>query len=78
MDLQNKTHRRKNILTGDWILVSPHRLARPWQGKKDKPQSNSQLSYDPNCYLCPGNERNNGEKIQYTKTYMFLKMILAH
>ncbi|NCX11056.1 MAG: galactose-1-phosphate uridylyltransferase, partial [Proteobacteria bacterium] len=37
MNLQNTSHRRKNILTGDWTLVSPHRLARPWDGKKEKP-----------------------------------------
>ena len=72
MNLQNTSHRRKNILTGEWTLVSPHRLARPWDGKKDKPLTNSKLSYDPNCYLCPGNERNNGEKNPlYNDVYVF-------
>jgi UDPglucose--hexose-1-phosphate uridylyltransferase len=72
MNLQNTSHRRKNILTGEWTLVSPHRLARPWDGKKDKPLTNSKLSYDPNCYLCPGNERNNGKKNPlYKDVYVF-------
>ena len=72
MNLQNTSHRRKNILTGDWTLVSPHRLARPWDGKKEKPLTNKKLSYDPNCYLCPGNERNNGEKNPlYKDVYVF-------
>ena len=57
MDFNNTPHRRKNILTGEWVLVSPHRTKRPWQGKKDKPQEAERLAYDPNCYLCPGNER---------------------
>ena len=72
MNLQKTSHRRKNILTGDWTLVSPHRLARPWDGKKEKPLTNKKLSYDPNCYLCPGNERNNGEKNPlYKDVYVF-------
>ncbi|MFZ0490888.1 MAG: galactose-1-phosphate uridylyltransferase, partial [Salegentibacter sp.] len=32
-DLNSNPHRRYNILTGEWILVSPHRTKRPWQGK---------------------------------------------
>jgi len=51
MDFNNTPHRRKNILTGEWVLVSPHRTKRPWQGKKDKPQEVELLDYDPNCYL---------------------------
>jgi len=72
MNLQKTSHRRKNILTGEWTLVSPHRLARPWDGKKEKPLTNNKLSYDPNCYLCPGNERDNGEKNPlYKDVYVF-------
>ena len=44
------------------VLVSPNRTKRPWQGKKDKPQEVELLDYDPNCYLCPGNERAGGAK----------------
>ena len=72
MDFNNTPHRRKNILTGEWVLVSPHRTKRPWQGKKDKPQQAELLAYDPNCYLCPGNERAGGAKNpDYTGTYSF-------
>jgi UDPglucose--hexose-1-phosphate uridylyltransferase len=72
MDFNNTPHRRKNILTGEWVLVSPHRTKRPWQGKKDKPQEVERLAYDPNCYLCPGNERAGGAKNpDYTGTYSF-------
>lgn len=72
MDLNNTPHRRKNILTGEWVLVSPHRTKRPWQGKKDKAQQAELVTYDPNCYLCPGNERVGGAKNpNYTGTYSF-------
>lgn len=72
MDFNNTPHRRKNILTGEWVLVSPHRTKRPWQGKKDKPHEVELLDYDPNCYLCPGNERAGGAKNpNYTGTYSF-------
>ena len=72
MDINNTPHRRKNILTGEWVLVSPHRTKRPWQGKKDKPQQVELLDYDPNCYLCPGNERAGGAKNPaYSGTYSF-------
>ena len=72
MDFNNTPHRRKNILTGEWVLVSPHRTKRPWQGKKDKPQEVERLEYDPNCYLCPGNERAGGAKNpNYSGTYSF-------
>jgi UDPglucose--hexose-1-phosphate uridylyltransferase len=72
MDFNNTPHRRKNILTGEWVLVSPHRTKRPWQGKKDKPQEVERLAYDLNCYLCPGNERAGGAKNpNYTGTYSF-------
>jgi UDPglucose--hexose-1-phosphate uridylyltransferase len=55
-------HRRRNLLTGDWVLVSPHRDKRPWQGQVD-PMSVPQLaSHDPDCHLCPGNARVTGER----------------
>jgi UDPglucose--hexose-1-phosphate uridylyltransferase len=53
-------HRRLNLLTGDWVLVSPHRLSRPWQGAVAEPAAASGLAHDPNCYLCPGNQRVGG------------------
>lgn len=49
------------MLTGDWILVSPHRTKRPWQGKVEKVEEDARPAYDPGCYLCPGNSRAGGE-----------------
>jgi len=65
-------HRRKNILAGEWVLVSPHRTERPWQGEVSAPESNRRLAYDPQCYLCPGNKRANGQtNPHYESTYVF-------
>ncbi len=67
----NTVHRRRNALNGDWVLVSPHRTQRPWQGQEEKTQA-ERPSYDPSCYLCPGNTRANGEvNPDYPQTYVF-------
>ena len=65
-------HRRLNPLTGEWILVSPHREARPWKGQLEKPPTNDSSEYDPECYLCPGNTRANGNiNPGYQTTFVF-------
>ena len=68
----DKAHRRLNLLTGEWVFVSPHRTKRPWSGEKSEPARIVRKDYEPGCYLCPGNERANGEKNPvYETTFVF-------
>lgn len=60
-DLQDYSHKRLNILTGEWVLVSPHRAKRPWQGQNEAVNNEKRPTYDETCYLCAGNKRINGE-----------------
>jgi UDPglucose--hexose-1-phosphate uridylyltransferase len=55
-------HRRFNPLINEWVLVSPHRTQRPWQGQIEARPPETGASYDPACYMCPGNTRANGVK----------------
>ncbi|MCX6537404.1 MAG: galactose-1-phosphate uridylyltransferase, partial [Acidobacteria bacterium] len=65
-------HRRYNPLLDEWVLVSPHRLARPWLGHVEPAQDEEAPSYDPACYLCPGNARANGKpNPSYATTFAF-------
>ena len=65
-------HRRYNPLTNEWVLVSPHRLDRPWQGETATAAPVQRPSYDPLCYLCPGNRRANGQaNPNYEHTFVF-------
>ena len=66
------SHRRLNRLTGEWVLVSPHRTARPWQGQVEEVAADQRPAYDPACYLCPGNGRAGGARTpEYDSTYVF-------
>jgi UDPglucose--hexose-1-phosphate uridylyltransferase len=69
---QQNPHRRFNPLKREWVLVSPHRTQRPWQGQTEKTAQPAALTYDPECYLCPGNVRAGGVRTdKYTSTYVF-------
>ena len=35
METKLHPHRRRNPLTGEWILCSPHRATRPWLGQTE-------------------------------------------
>ena len=71
-NLKEHTHKRLNLLTGEWVLVSPHRTKRPWQGKVEATTSIERPEYDNDCYLCPGNSRADGSvNPDYTSPYVF-------
>lgn len=70
--LASVPHRRYNPLNGSWLLVSPHRSLRPWQGQVEPLSAAPGQAYDPNCTLCPGNTRQGGaQNPAYTGTFVF-------
>jgi UDPglucose--hexose-1-phosphate uridylyltransferase len=71
--LQQYTHRRHNILNGEWVLVAPHRTKRPWQGHEEEAFQKKAITHDPACYLCPRNTRASGAtNPDYQSTYTFI------
>ncbi len=71
-NIEDFPHQRLNPLTGDWVLVSPHRAKRPWQGQVEKTVQDERSSYDPGCYLCARNERAGGKtNPDYKGTFVF-------
>ncbi|MGM8361056.1 UDP-glucose--hexose-1-phosphate uridylyltransferase [Flavobacterium sp. ARAG 55.4] len=71
-DINEDPHRRFNPLINEWVLVSPHRAKRPWQGQKEAVNTIALPKYDPECYLCAGNVRANGEvNPAYESSFVF-------
>ncbi|MGN0021842.1 MAG: UDP-glucose--hexose-1-phosphate uridylyltransferase [Sphingobacterium hotanense] len=71
--INENPHKRLNLLTGEFVLVSPHRSKRPWQGQVEETSADQRPEYDPTCYLCPGNQRADGTlNPDYKDSFVFV------
>ncbi len=71
-EMPRSPHRRYNPLLDEWVLCSPHRLERPWQGQVEDEVPETRPRFDPSCYLCPGNTRAGGHvNPDYPTTFVF-------
>jgi UDPglucose--hexose-1-phosphate uridylyltransferase len=63
---------RWHPLREEWVIVAAHRQARPWSGAEVGVQTPRPPSFDPACYLCPGNARVSGAvNPRYAGTFVF-------
>ncbi|HET9346850.1 MAG TPA: galactose-1-phosphate uridylyltransferase, partial [Candidatus Limnocylindrales bacterium] len=70
--LGDRPHRRYDPLADQWVLVSPGRSRRPWQGREEPPPPEKRPPHEPGCSLCPGNVRANGaQNPAYPETFIF-------
>ena len=66
-------HTRYNPLRGEWVLVSPHRMKRPWKGQVEKTNEDEVPRWDEKNPLCPRAVRASG-KVQLEPDFTFLLM----
>lgn len=65
-------HLRYNPLRDDWVVVSPHRAKRPWQGQVEKKAVDDVPRHDPKNPLCPRVTRPSGQvNPDYKNTFIF-------